>query len=180
MMTWVDWGIVIVLTVSVLGGLSQGFLRAACSLCGLILGLALAAWNYALVAALLLPLVRVNDIADAIGFLLIALLVMAIANVIGAILSKTLRRLGLGCLDRLAGGLFGLLQGALLITLSILVIVAFFPKSEWLADARLPALFFGFLHLSARVSPSELADRLRQGLHILEQRAPEWLHPPAG
>ena len=45
-MTWVDWVIVVVLAVAMLGGLAQGFLRSACSLAGLFLGLALAAWNY--------------------------------------------------------------------------------------------------------------------------------------
>ncbi|HEV2487994.1 MAG TPA: CvpA family protein [Terracidiphilus sp.] len=178
-MTWLDWAIVIVLVVSVLGGLSQGLFRSVCSLCGLIFGLMLAAWNYARIAALLLPIVRIETVADAIGFLLIALLVMAVANVIGAIISKTLHRMGLGCLDRLAGAVFGFLQGALLITLGILVVLAFFPKAHWLADAKLPKLFFGVCHLSTRVTPADLADRVRNGLHLMEEHAPEWLHPPA-
>jgi membrane protein required for colicin V production len=179
-MTWIDWAIVLVLVVSVLGGLSQGFLRAACSLAGLIFGLALAAWNYARIAVLLVPLVRVEAIADALGFLIIALLVMALANVVGAVLSKTLRRMGLGCLDRLAGGIFGLLQGVLLITLGLLVVLAFFPKADLLADSRLPKLFFGVCHLSTQVSPHELSERVRNGLLILEQHSPEWMHPPTG
>jgi membrane protein required for colicin V production len=179
-MTWVDWAIVIVLVVSVLGGLSQGLLRSVCSLCGLIFGLILAAWNYARVAALLLPIVRIDAVADAIGFLLIALLVMAIANVIGTIISKTLHRMGLGCLDRLAGGVFGFLQGALLITLGILVILAFFPKAHWLAEARLPKLFFGVCHLSTHVTPADLSDRVHRGLLLMEEYSPEWLHSPAG
>ena len=177
-MTWVDLAIVIVLVVSVLGGLSQGFLRSVCSLCGLIFGLLLAAWNYARVAALLLPMVRIEAVADAIGFLLIALLVMAIANVIGATISKTVHRLGLGCLDRLAGGVFGFLQGALLITIGILVILAFFPKAHWLAEATLPKLFFGVCHLSTHVTPADLSDRVHHGLLLMEEHAPEWLHPP--
>lgn len=178
-MTWVDWTILLVLVVSVLGGLSQGFLRSACSLCGLIFGVALGAWNYARIAVLLVPLVRVEDIADALGFLLIALLVMAIANVAGAVLSKTLRRMGLGCLDRLAGGVFGFVQGVLLVVLGLLVVLAFFPKEDWLAESRLPKLFFGVCHLSTRVSPHELSERVRNGLLILEQHSPEWMHPPA-
>ena len=179
-MAWVDWVIVIVLGGGVLGGISQGILRSVCSLIGLIFGLVLAAWNYSRIADFLMPLVRIREVADAVGFLLIALLVMAIANVIGAVASKTLHRMGLGCLDRLAGGVFGLLQGALLITLGILVIVVFFPKAHWLADATLPRFFFGFCHLSTRVSPADLADRIRQGLLMVEQHAPEWLHPPTG
>jgi membrane protein required for colicin V production len=179
-MTWVDWIIVIVLVSSVLGGFSQGILRSVCSLCGLFFGLVLAAWNYARIADILMPVVRIEAVADAIGFLLIAFLVMVIASIIGSVTSKAVHGIGLGCLDRLAGGVFGLLQGALLITLGILVVVAFFPKAHWLADGRLPKFFFGVCHLSARISPAELAARVHEGLLTLEHHAPEWLHPPTG
>lgn len=176
-MTWVDWAIVIFMALSVLAGFQQGFFRSVASLGGLILGLALAAWNYGRVAALLKPFVRLEAVADTIGFLAIALFVMALAGVAGSILAKTLHKLGLGCLDSLAGAVFGLLQGALLVTLCILVAVAFFPKSPWLAEGRLPKQFFGICHLSTHVSPEDLARRLREGLRILEEESPEWMHP---
>jgi membrane protein required for colicin V production len=165
--------------VSVVGGFSQGILRSVFSIGGLILGLGVAEWNYGRAAALLMPMVRVEAVADAIGFILIALLVMLVANLIGSLLSSAVHKMGLGCLDRIAGGVFGFLQGALLVTLGILVIVAFFPQAHWLADARLPKFFFGFCHLGARVSPTELAERVRSGLQIMEQHAPEWMHPQA-
>jgi membrane protein required for colicin V production len=175
--TWVDWAIVIFLAVSVLGGLQQGFFRSVCSLGGLVLGLVLAAWNYARIAALLRPLVRIEAVADTIGFLLIALLVMVLAGGLGSILAKTLHQLGLGCLDRLAGGVFGLLQGALMVTLCILVAVAFFPTAHWLTAGKLPKQFFGACHLSTHVSPRYLAERVREGLRTLEEESPEWMHP---
>jgi membrane protein required for colicin V production len=178
--TWVDWAIVIFLVVSVLGGLQQGFFRSVCSLGGLLLGLVLAAWNYPRVAALLRPLVRIESVADTIGFLLIALVVMALAGVLGSILAKTLHKLGLGCLDRLAGGIFGLFQGALLVTLCILVAVAFFPTAHWLVEGKLPRQFFGACHLSTHVSPEYLAKRVREGLRTLEEESPEWMHPDRG
>lgn len=177
-MTWVDWAIVIMLVASTLGGISQGLLRSVCSLGGLFLGLLLAAWNYGRIAAILLPVVRIEAVADAIGFLLIALLVMTIANLMGGIIAKTVHKMGLGCLDRLAGAVFGFVQGALLVTLSILVIVAFFPKAAWLADAQLPKFFFGACHLSTHLSPGDLADRVRQGIEALQQHAPGWMHSP--
>lgn len=176
-MAWVDWAIVAVMVLSVLGGLSQGFFRSFCSLGGLLLGLALAAWNYGRAAALVLPLVRSRQVANTIGFLLIALLVMAAAGVAGKILSKTFHAIGLGCLDRLAGAVFGFFQGALLITLVILVAVAFFPSAHWLTEAKLPKLFFGACHLSTHMSPAELAERVRHGLKLLEEGSPQWLHP---
>lgn len=177
-MTWIDWGIVIVLAGSVLTGFQQGILRSVCSLGGLFCGLVIAAWNYPRIAGLLLPVLRIEAIADAIGFLLIAFFVMALANFVGVVLSKTLHGIGLGCLDKLAGAAFGLLQGALIVTLCILVVVAFFPKVHWLADARLPKYFFGVCHMSTHLSPAELADRVRNGLLLMEQHVPKWMHPP--
>ena len=176
-MSWVDWAIVIVIAASVLGGLSQGFFRSVCSLGGLFLGLALAAWNYARIADILKPYVRIEAVADAIGFILIAMVVMGLANVIGSVLAKTFHQLGLGCLDRLAGAVFGFFQGMLLVTLFILVTIAFFPRTRWLAEGKLPKMFFGACHLSTQISPAELAARVRVGLRVLEQEAPQWMHP---
>ena len=175
--TWVDWAIVIFMVLSVLGGLQQGFFRSACSLGGLLLGLAVAAWNYARVAALLRPFLRIEAVADTIGFLLIALVVMGLAGILGSILAKTFHMLGLGCLDKLAGAVFGLLQGALLVTLCILVAVAFFPKAPWLVEGKLPKQFFGACHLSTHLRPADLAERVREGLKTLEEESPEWMHP---
>lgn len=177
-MTWVDWAIVVVIAGSVIGGISQGLLRSVCSLFGLIFGLLLAAWNYGRIAAVVKPLVRLDAVANAIGFLVIALLVMVIANLVGQIISKTVHKIGLGCLDRLAGALFGFVQGALLVMLSILVILAFFPKVQWLAEAKLPKYFYGACHVATHLSPSELAERIRHGIDTMQERAPEWLHAP--
>jgi membrane protein required for colicin V production len=179
-MTWADWIIVIVLVSAVLSGLAQGFLRSFFSLVGLLLGLAIAAWNYTWVGAMFRPLVKVVEVADAIGFLLIAVLVMLVAGLIGALLSKTFQKIGLGWLDSLVGAAFGLLQGVLLVTIVILVAVAFFPDAHWLLDSRLPRHFFGALHLSTRISPDELAMRVRMGLKILQEGTPAWMHPHIG
>jgi uncharacterized membrane protein required for colicin V production len=83
----------------------------------------------------------------------------------------------LGCLDRLAGGVFGFFQGALLVTLCILVTIAFFPRAHWLVEARMPKMFFGACHLTTHMSPAELAERVREGLKTLEEESPRWLHP---
>jgi membrane protein required for colicin V production len=176
LVNWVDWTIMLFMVLTVLGGLTQGFFRSFCSLAGLLLGLVLAAWNYESAAALVFPLVRSQRAASAIGFLLIALVVMGLAALVGKILSRAFHLVGLGCLDKLAGAAFGFLQGAGLVMLAVLVTVAFFPKTQWLAEARLPRMFFGACHMSAQMSPAELADRVRKGLKFVEEESPQWLH----
>ena len=119
-------------------------------------------------------------VADAIAFLLLALLVMAAAAFLGAFLSRTFRSLGLGCLEGFAGAIFGFFQGIILVTLCMIAIVAFFPKAHVLSEARLPRMFFGACHLSTHVTPQELAQRIREGLRTLEEETPEWMHPRQG
>ena len=179
-MDWVDWSIVAVLAIAVLGGVAQGLFRTVCSLLGLVLGLAIAIWNYQYLASVFIPIVRVEPIADAIGFLVIALLVMAIFNVIGMMLRKTFHWLGLGCLDALGGAVMGFVQGALFIMVCILVTVAFFRQTAWLTDARLPKYFFRACHISADMSPDQLRGKVAQDLKSLEHDSPEWMHPKKG
>jgi membrane protein required for colicin V production len=176
-MTYADWAIVIVLILAVSNGFAQGFIRSLCSLGGLLLGLVLAAWNYAHVAAMIMPFARIDAVANTIAFILIAILVMALSDVAGKLVSRTVHSIGLGFLDRFAGGAFGLFQGAALVTLAILVTLAFFPQARWIGEGKLPHRFLGACHLEARMSPSELAARIRNGLKSLEERSPSWMHP---
>jgi len=175
-MTLVDWTIVIIMLAAVIAGMAQGFFRSVCSLGGLVLGLAVAAWNYARLARILIPLVRIPAIANTVAFVFIALLIMVLAALIGKILAKTLKTLGLGWLDGIAGAIFGFFQGVVLVVVFILVIVAFFPREQWLAESTLPRMFFGALHVSTHVTPSDLASRVRSGLHAVEEESQRLLH----
>ena len=175
-MTLVDWSVVIIMVAAVIAGMAQGFFRSVCSLGGLVVGLAIAMWNYDHLASILLPLVRFPAIANTIGFLLIALLVMVIAGVIGNLLARAFKMIGLGWIDGIAGGIFGFFQGVVLVMVFILVIVAFFPQEQWLAESTLPRMFFGALHVSTHMTPTELSGRVRSGLHSVEEESQRLLH----
>ncbi len=175
-MTLVDWIIVAVLAAAVVGGIARGFFRSAFSLGGLLLGLALAAWNYGRLAAIFKPLIHSFEAANAVAFLLIALVVMGAAAIVGSLLAKVFQKVGLGCLDRLAGAVFGLVEGVLFVTVCILVTVAFFPQTQWLTESRLPRYFFGALNVSTHVTPARLADRVKHELKTLESESPAWMH----
>lgn len=177
-MEWVDWTILVVMLFAVIGGIAQGLFRTVFSLAGLILGLAIAVWNYQRVAELFIPIVRVEAIANAIGFLLIALLVMAIFNVIGILLQKAFRWLGLGCLDAFGGAIVGFIQGVLLVTVCILVTVAFFPGTAWLTNAKFPRMFFTACHVSTDMGPDQLREQVQKDLHTLQHETPKWLQHP--
>lgn len=163
------------LAAATLGGLVQGLVRAVFTVGGLLSGLVLAAWNYRTLGEMINRGVHDLQLSNAIGFSMIALLVMVLGAILGSILSNMLRKMGLGCLDRIAGAAFGLLQGAVLVTLGILVTVAFYPKQQWLTESKLPRYFFQACHLSTQVSPHELSAKVQEELGALEESAPPWL-----
>jgi membrane protein required for colicin V production len=75
----------------------------------------------------------------------------------------------------LAGLVFGMLRGALLVTLCIVTLAAFFPDTRWLGGAQLARYFLGTAHLTTHITPEELKRKVLDGLHVLERDTPYWL-----
>lgn len=176
-MNVVDVVILLMLVVSSLLGFRSGFIRSISSLIGLIAGIAIASWNYQLAAVRLTPLVHNLALADAIGFCIIAFLVMLVASLLGLLIRSLVRGVGLGWLDSALGLVFGILRGALLAAFCVVLLAAFFPDGELLSGARLAPYFLGFSQITITVSPAELKSKVENGLHVLEKNSPEWLQP---
>lgn len=171
----VDLAIVIFLAISAIVGLVQGFVRSLSALAGLTLGLTVACWNYHKLAKILLPMVRSEALANAIGFVVIALAIMALLGFVGAVFAKALRFLGLGWIDMMGGAALGFMFGAMLVTASMVISVAFFPKSDWMAGSKLPPMFFSVCDQAMEMSPADMAKRVRDGLADLQEKTPSWI-----
>ena len=167
-MTLVDWVIMIVLAVAAIAGLAQGFVRSVFGLAGLVLGLQLAFRNFPRAAARLMPLVHSEPVANAIAFIGIAIVIMALAALVGHVLAKLFRIIGLGWLDSLAGAVFGLAEGVLLISVCILATVAFFPQATWISESRTPQLFLRACEMTLSLSPAKFAERVHEGIDSLK------------
>ena len=173
----VDIVIVVVLILSALIGFQAGLIQSVASLFGLVAGIAYASWNFRIVAARLMPLLHDRTMSEALGFCLLVFLVMLVFALIGMVLKKIIHGIGLGWLDRLIGMLFGFLQGALLVTLGIVTIAAFYPTTQWMGNTQLGKYFLGSVHLTTQMTPHDLKQRIMDGLHVLQKDSPVWLHP---
>jgi membrane protein required for colicin V production len=176
-MNVVDIVIVLLLVLSVIQGYRTGLIQSIFSLLGLIAGIAIASWNYHYFAHDLISLAHSEALADAIAFCLIALAVMLVAGLLGMLIKGVIHGVGLGWLDRLLGLAFGFLRGALLVTLCIVTLAAFFPNTSWLGDSQLGRYFLGTAHLTTTMTPAELKQRILEGLRVVEKDTPIWLHP---
>ena len=168
-----DLLIVAVLLVSAISAFVKGFLLEVFSLAGLVLGLFLAAANFAIAAAWLEQWIHQPEAAKLIAFITIALLVMVLAGLLGRLFRGLVRTVGLGIFDRLLGAAFGLVRGCIVVTLVLMGIVAFLPPQHWLVNSRLAPAFLNAVHGGSRALPFALGQQIRLGLEALKLAQPK-------
>lgn len=144
-MNFIDVMILIIIGVFLLKGLLRGLMKELCSLVGLVVG-ALLAFRFhgplaeGMVAAFRLP----ASICVVLAFLAIFLLTLLVFGLIGMLLSKYVKLLYVGGLNRVAGGIFGLVQGMLILSV-VMFGLSVSPLPEWgrlaLADSTLTPPF---------------------------------------
>jgi membrane protein required for colicin V production len=170
-----DWLLAILLTYSVVRAVTRGFFQESFALGGLILGFLLACWFYSSLSLSLNGLINSPQLAQLAAFLLILAATMIIATLLGKLLRSTASAVGLGFLDRLLGALFGLLRGALLGVSLLLAVTAFLPSAPWVQNSLLAPYFLRAAHAVSFVMPSDLRQRLFEGLTRLKHTTPDWI-----
>ncbi len=123
-MNWLDLIIIIALLISAVAGFMQGFVSTLFSLIGTAIGIIVAANFYTQLASLL-KFISNPNIANIVAFALILIAIFIIAVLIGSALKALLTAIHLGCADKIAGGILGVVIG----TLVIGSILAIFVKS---------------------------------------------------
>jgi membrane protein required for colicin V production len=137
--TAVDWVIVAVFALSVLLGLARGVVRELFALAGWIAGLLLA-WRFAEPLAAWLPLDLPLGVRTALAGVAIVVGTLLTAALAAAALRAVLTLAKLSLEDRLLGAMFGLLRGALIVGLAVLLGGAAGAAREpwWQASTLLP------------------------------------------
>jgi membrane protein required for colicin V production len=138
-MNGLDIVIIIYLIVSAIAGLAQGLIRSVLSVIGLIVGIILAS-NFYQQFGNVLTFINNEDVANVIAFVIILLVVMAIAALIAFFLRKMIQAVMLGWIDRVGGALLGLILGALSVS-ALLAIVMKYSNPEFVTNSALSAFF---------------------------------------
>jgi membrane protein required for colicin V production len=162
-----DWALLLVVVLSVLQAIAQGFFHEFFALAGVVVGYLLAAWEYPRVAAWYARYVNSQWAADIAGFFTVFFVVLLLAGVIGRIVRWAVHGVGLRWFDRVLGAVFGLLRGAVVCTVIVLALAAFAPHWAGLQQSRSAP----FLLVTGRAliwaAPADLQQRFRQGWELL-------------
>ena len=135
-MTWLDWALLAVLLVSALVGLWRGLVYEVLSVMGWVLAFVLAQ-TWAEPVGQLLPMEgAAQPLRLAAGFALVFIAVAFGAGLVSWLVKKLVAAVGLRPVDRLLGGVFGVLRGVVIL-LGVAVVMGMLPVSaqaDWQAS----------------------------------------------
>ena len=160
-MTWFDFGVFIVLGVSLAMSLFHGLVREMISLGGWVGGFVLATLFGGRLAELL-PRSLGPTLGALTGFLLVFISVLAVSWLVGLILSSAVRASGLAPADRALGGIFGLARGLIIVLVVVLVSgLTPLPREPFWREALLSGPFETAALAVRPLLPEGFAQRLR-------------------
>lgn len=162
-----DWGIIFVLLISILGAAAQGFFYELFALAGAVIGYLVAAWEYPRLAAWYMRYVSSGWVADIAGFLTVFMFFTLLGGVAGRLARWAVHGVGLRWFDRVLGGLFGAIRGIAVCTVVVMALASFSPTSPYLQNSRIAP----FLLVTGRAliwaAPAELRQRFHDGWNLL-------------
>jgi len=168
---WLDIVLGLILLLSVIGGLRAGLAREVISLAALVVGIVCGLWFYGLVGALLLPHLSSKQLANAIGFFVILGGVVAVSALTCWLVDKLIKAVRLSWLNRLLGGVFGLLRGALIGAVVVMALMAFSvnPPPNSVARSRLAPYVVEAARVMAGVAPHEVKEGFKQSYEKVKE-----------
>lgn len=163
-MNWLDFVLGLIVLLSVIGGLRAGLIREVMGLVALVLGLLCGLWFYGLPAAWVAPYFSSKQLANGLGFFLIFGGIVALGALVIWLLEKLLKAARLTWLNRLLGGVFGLLRAALVATVIIMALMAFSekPPPSSVAHSRLAPHMVDAARVIAALAPYEVKEGFRR------------------
>jgi membrane protein required for colicin V production len=175
MHNWIDLTLAVMMIVSIISGITHGFVRTAIGLLSSILGLIFGLHYYPAVAVSLRPHIAQSWVADLVGFMVVFLGIVVLGEVVTGILARFIQSVDLIWLDRALGGAFGVVRGLLFCAIVIWGLMAFLPVQPklLLAQSRLAPCVMDAARRVADASPDEVKRTFRQSYRELNRVLPE-------
>lgn len=152
-MQTIDIIIAILLVIGLIGGLRDGLVKQVVALIGLIAGLLVGKMLYVSVGDWLMGVFNLSDrVAYLTAFILILIIVPLLFSLVGWLVSKILHAICLGWLNRLLGGLVGVVKYAIFVGV-IITAIELFDRSDTLIseENKSASIFYYPLYRSSNI-----------------------------
>lgn len=159
--TLVDLAVVAVLGLSVLFALWRGAIRETLALASWVIAFIAAKALAPMVALWLAPLPGSESMRIVAAWFLVFVTVLILGGIVGLLISSALHSIGLGTVDRMLGGIFGLARGLLIVTvLALIAGLTSLPETEAWEKARLRSHVEGLAVFARGLLPASLAKNI--------------------
>jgi membrane protein required for colicin V production len=173
-LNWLDYTFIAILTLSTLFSLRKGLVREALGLVSTVVGLLLAYWFYGSVASFLEPFLSSRRLANFLGFLLIFAGIHLASVTLSWAINKFLKATGLSTVDRLLGGVFGLLRGGAICLALLTAVIAWSPRGERaiapaaVVNSQVAPALTEASRVAVGLAPMELKQSFQEGYGLLQ------------
>jgi len=169
--TLLDFLVAVILGLSVASGFVTGFVRVGIGFLAVIGGVVVGFWNYGLAAAWVHKYVSSMALSNLLGFFLIFTGILLLGALIGKVIAKIFKWIGLSWLDRLLGAVFGFVRGSLVVVALVAVLMAFVPKPlpNWMVDSKSLPYAMDASHRLAEMAPAGIKNAFRDSMQEVEQ-----------
>lgn len=166
-MNLLDLVLAVIVGLSIAAGMAAGFARVGigfiAAICGLIFGFWYGGvpgawihehWGWSL------------NISNMVGFFVVFVLCLTAGGLIGKLISKLFKWTGLSWLDRVLGGVFGLVRGAFFAVIFVAVVMAFTPKPlpTWMIGSQALPYVVDASNLLSKIAPDAVKQAFRDSL----------------
>lgn len=163
-MNWLDYVLLAIITISALMSARRGLSREIFGLIGMVLALVLGMWFYRMAGSMLSGFVKSEGIANLLGFLIVGAGVLIFVSIVGRIVNRFIKTIGLSFFDRLTGAAFGAVRGLLIAISLVTAVTAFAPwvdsktVSEAVVHSQIAPWVLDASHLVVAIAPMDLKE----------------------
>ena len=158
-LNWADYAVIGVILLSTLISLIRGFLKEAVSLATWILAIWVALSYTPFVAAYLTELVEVPSLRMGIAGLILFIATLIVGGLVNYIIGQLVEKTGFSGTDRTLGAVFGVLRGALVVALVVILAgLTPIPQDPWWKQSTLLPLFQQKVVLYKAYLPAQIAE----------------------
>lgn len=155
-----DGVILALIAISTLFGVFRGFTRETFSLAGWVAAYIVARVFHPVLDLLLVDVIATPSLRMATAWGTLFLATLALVSLAGYMVRSLMEAAGVSGIDRLLGGVFGLVRGAILVLALLVMLAPFVNRDNWWQEATLPGAFMRY-EASGRALKQKLVEAAR-------------------
>ena len=140
-MTWADWAIIAVLSVSALISVVRGFVKEVVSILIWLTAAIIASIFHDQLATVMADLIDTPSLRMLAAWITLFVAVLLVGSLINFLLGKLIQATGLSGTDRLLGLLFGTVRGLVILMVVLIILPKMLPVTEdqwWINSTLIP------------------------------------------